>query len=161
MHKERSEAAKTRGRVYPRTRPPSWGVLQRDPGEVRAFVVPDRKKPTVQAKIRENVHPPVSEVFHGRSPVLRGTHLRVRPRSRRPCRVATPGATSTPTAWSNPWSLLKRTLGGTYVAVAPFHLHRYVNEQVFRYNARKGTDGGRFLAVAGGRRSESGSPTRI
>ena len=48
----------------------------------------------------------------------------------------------------NFWSLLKRSLGGTYVAVAPFHLHRYVNEQVFRYNARKGTDGGRFLAVA-------------
>jgi hypothetical protein len=34
--------------------------------------------------------------------------------------------------------------------VAPFHLHRYVNEQVFRYNARKRTDGGRFLAVAAG-----------
>jgi ISXO2-like transposase domain len=50
----------------------------------------------------------------------------------------------------NFWSLLKRTLGGTYVAAAPFHLHRYVNEQVFRYNARKGTDGGRFLAISAG-----------
>ena len=35
------------------------------------------------------------------------------------------------------WSLLKRGLKGTYVAVEPFHLFRYVDEQVFRYNNRK------------------------
>lgn len=49
----------------------------------------------------------------------------------------------------NFWSLLKRSLGGTYVAVAPFHLFRYVAEQVFRFNARKWTDGERFRAVLG------------
>ena len=32
----------------------------------------------------------------------------------------------------NFWSLLKRGLKGTYVAVEPFHLERYVDEQVFR-----------------------------
>lgn len=37
----------------------------------------------------------------------------------------------------NFWSLLKRGLGGTYVAVEPFHLFRYLDEQVFRYNNRK------------------------
>lgn len=47
----------------------------------------------------------------------------------------------------NFWSLLKRTLGGTYVAVAPFHLFRYVSEQVFRFNSRKWSDGARFRAV--------------
>ena len=36
----------------------------------------------------------------------------------------------------NFWSLLKRGLRGTYVAVEPFHLDRYVTEQVFRYNNR-------------------------
>ncbi len=36
----------------------------------------------------------------------------------------------------NFWSLLKRGLRGTYVAVEPFHLYRYVDEQVFRYNNR-------------------------
>jgi hypothetical protein len=36
----------------------------------------------------------------------------------------------------NFWSLLKRGLNGTYVAVEPFHLDRYVDEQVFRYNNR-------------------------
>jgi transposase-like protein len=37
----------------------------------------------------------------------------------------------------NFWSLLKRGLKGTYVAVEPFHLDRYVDEQVFRFNNRK------------------------
>jgi transposase-like protein len=37
----------------------------------------------------------------------------------------------------NFWSLLKRGLGGTYISVEPFHLDRYVTEQVFRYNNRK------------------------
>ena len=34
----------------------------------------------------------------------------------------------------NFWSLLKRGLHGTYVSVEPFHLFRYLDEQVFRYN---------------------------
>ena len=54
----------------------------------------------------------------------------------------------------NFWSLLKRALRGTYVAVEPFHLDRYVDEQVFRYNNRATkdnplTDADRFaLAVS-------------
>jgi len=41
----------------------------------------------------------------------------------------------------NFWSLLKRGLGGTYVAVEPFHLFRYVDEQAFRFNNRKNDEG--------------------
>ena len=36
----------------------------------------------------------------------------------------------------NFWSLLKRAIRGTYVNVEPYHLHRYVEEQSFRYNER-------------------------
>jgi transposase-like protein len=36
----------------------------------------------------------------------------------------------------NFWSLLKRGLHGTYVSVEPFHLFRYLDEQMFRYNNR-------------------------
>lgn len=50
----------------------------------------------------------------------------------------------------NFWSLLKRTIKGTYVAVAPYHLCRYVAEQVFRFNNRKMGDGGRFKTVMRG-----------
>src|SRR5207247_5299031 len=47
----------------------------------------------------------------------------------------------------NFWSLVKRAIKGTYVNVEPFHLFRYLDEQAFRYNARKVTDASRFLAV--------------
>jgi hypothetical protein len=47
----------------------------------------------------------------------------------------------------NFFSLLKRTLKGTYVAVAPFHLERYLDEQTFRYNQRHTDDAGRFRRV--------------
>ncbi len=36
---------------------------------------------------------------------------------------------------------------GTYVSVEPFHLFRYLDEQAFRFNKRKNTDGQRFLEV--------------
>lgn len=49
----------------------------------------------------------------------------------------------------NFWSLLKRTLKGTYVSVDPVHLFRYLDEQVFRFNERKDNDAGRFAKVAG------------
>jgi hypothetical protein len=41
----------------------------------------------------------------------------------------------------NFWSCLKRGLAGTYIAVEPFHLFRYVDEQAFRYNNRKDANG--------------------
>jgi len=47
----------------------------------------------------------------------------------------------------NFWSLLKRSIKGTYVSVEPFHLFRYLDEQAFRYNARKTNDAGRFVRV--------------
>ncbi len=48
----------------------------------------------------------------------------------------------------NFWALLKRGIGGTYIAVEPFHLFRYVDEQAFRYNNRyEMNDGDRFIAV--------------
>ena len=45
----------------------------------------------------------------------------------------------------NFWSLLKRTIKGTYVSVEPFHLFRYLDEQAFRFNERKSNDATRFL----------------
>ena len=49
----------------------------------------------------------------------------------------------------NFWSLAKRTLSGTYVAVEPFHLSRYLDEQMFRFNNRLNKDdAARFGKVA-------------
>lgn len=48
----------------------------------------------------------------------------------------------------NFWTLLKRSIGGTYVSVEPAHLDAYVVEQVYRYNNRKDkNDSGRFSKV--------------
>ena len=50
----------------------------------------------------------------------------------------------------NFWSLLKRALKGTYIAVEPFHLFRYLDEQAFRFNNRVMNDSERFaLAIMG------------
>jgi len=50
----------------------------------------------------------------------------------------------------NFWSLLKRAIKGTYVSIEPFHLFRYLDEQAFRFNNRKGSDAMRFaLALKG------------
>ncbi len=40
---------------------------------------------------------------------------------------------------------LKRGINGTYVNVEPYHLFRYVDEQVYRFNHRKETDADRFM----------------
>jgi hypothetical protein len=47
----------------------------------------------------------------------------------------------------NYFSLLKRTIKGTYVSVEPFHLGAYLDEQSFRYNEREGVDADRFRTV--------------
>jgi transposase-like protein len=47
----------------------------------------------------------------------------------------------------NFWSLLKRTLKGTYVSVDPVHLDAYLDEQAFRFNEREHNDGARFRKV--------------
>jgi hypothetical protein len=49
----------------------------------------------------------------------------------------------------NFWSLLKRSIRGTYVSVDPHHLDRYLGEQTFRFNQRKDNDLGRFRSVLG------------
>ncbi len=55
----------------------------------------------------------------------------------------------------NFWSVLKRTIAGTYVAPRVQHLDAYLDEQVFRFNERTEKDGPRFtkaLKGADGRR---------
>lgn len=136
MHKKVREA-KIKGRG-PMDKTAVMGVLQRK-GEVRAFVVSNRKKKTLQAKVRENVEPG-SEIFTDALRSYEGLSPEYAHEAVDHAEMYVRGNVHT-NGLENFWSLLKRSLGGTYVAVAPFHLHRYVNEQVFRYNARKDTDG--------------------
>jgi len=50
----------------------------------------------------------------------------------------------------NFWSLLKRTIKGTYVHCEPFHLFRYLDEQAYRFNERSKDDSGRFVGAVSG-----------
>jgi hypothetical protein len=50
----------------------------------------------------------------------------------------------------NFWALLARVLEGTYVAVEPFHIEAYLDEQCWRFNNRKMNDGMRFNLAMGG-----------
>jgi transposase-like protein len=47
----------------------------------------------------------------------------------------------------NFWSILKRALKGTYIHTSPEHLFRYLDEQILRFNERKGNDAQRFNHV--------------
>ena len=111
------------------------GILERK-GKVRATVIPDRTKSVMQEHVRAHVEPG-SEVYsdehagnwrmdaeyvHG---VINHAEKYV------DGQIHTNGL-------ENFWSLLKRGLKGTYISVEPFHLFRYIDEQVYRYNNRIG-----------------------
>jgi transposase-like protein len=155
MHNERRvriQKIRTEKGVYP-NRTVVFGML--DSRKVRATVVGNLRRDVLQEQILQNithgatVHTDesgmyswmdrgekqyVHEVVNHATEYVRGS-------------IHTNGI-------ENFWSLLKRTLKGTYVAVEPFHLDRYVDEQVFRFNNRATrdnplTDADRFdLAVS-------------
>jgi transposase-like protein len=109
------------------------GILERG-GEVRAKVVPNRRKPLVQREVRENVTP-MSLLLTDRLQSYEGlirdyAHYMIDHAERYvDGKVHTNGL-------ENFWSLLKRGLKGTYISVEPFHLFRYLDEQTWRYNNR-------------------------
>src|ERR1700730_10687666 len=121
------------------------GVLERH-GEVRTFVVPTTKRRDTQAKVKENVEPG-SEVYTDTLASYSGLAAEYVHNVINHAEAYVNGRIHT-NGMENFWSLLKRTIKGTYVSTAPFHLFRYLDEQTFRFNARHANDGERFLAVA-------------
>jgi len=116
-----------------------FGALDRDLRKVRATVVPNVKRQTLQQQILSTIESGSTIYSDQATPYDRlgsgffvhetVNHMREYVRGQ----VHTQGL-------DNFWSLLKRGLTGTYVAVEPFHLDRYVDEQAFRYNNRATKD---------------------
>jgi transposase-like protein len=125
------------GRATKKT--PVFGILDREARQVRAHVIPEVKREVLMDAILSNIEKRstiysdgladyrplrnmefVHETVNHVSQYVRGE-------------VHTQGI-------ENFWSLLKRSLRGTYVAVEPFHLDAYVGEQVFRFNNRATKD---------------------
>lgn len=128
------------------------GARQRD-GEVRAAVVPNIHKGTLQAHVRENVEPG-SAVYSDALRSYSGLAADYAHEVVDHAETYVDGQVHT-NGIENFWSLLKRGLHGTYVSVEPYHLFRYLDERVFTFNLRDRTDYGRFAAVlsmAAGRR---------
>jgi len=120
------------------------GIMERD-GRVRASIVPDTGKATLQSGIRASVEAGaivytdahggysglnadfVHEVVdHAEKYVEGKIHIN---------------------SMENFWARLKRGLHGTYVSVDRCHLYRYLDERVFTFNHRKEDDLARFCQV--------------
>ena len=117
-------------------------VLERG-GRVRAKVIDRRRKPQLQAMVREHVEPKsalYSDALKSYDGLSEEYKHQVIDHAIEYVRenVHTNGL-------ENFWSLLKRGINGTYISVEPFHLFRYVDEQAFRFNNRNDMDdAGRF-----------------
>ena len=123
------------------------GVLQRG-GEVRTTVVANRKKTALQAEVRKHVEAG-SALYTDALLSYNGLAGDYAHQVVDHAVKYVDGKIHT-NGLENFWSLLKRSINGTYVSLEPFHLFRYLDEQSFRYNNRKLTDGERFdLAVKG------------
>jgi transposase-like protein len=130
-----------------RDKVPVLGILKRK-GRVRTSVVPDVTRQTLRGQVSANVAPGAqvftdawvgytgldseyvhSVIDHAKAYAIENVHTN---------------------GLENYWSLLKRTIKGTYVSVEPFHLFRYLDEQAFRFNYREDlNDHDRFdLAVS-------------
>jgi transposase-like protein len=151
MHKKKREQnIKGRGPVGKAV---VMGLLERHGGEdeaskVKAFVVADRKRKTLQPVVKDHVEPGSSVYtdslasYAGLSPEYVHEFI-----DHAECYVR--GAVHT-NGMENFWSLLKRCIKGTHVSIDPQHLYRYVDSEAFRFNNRKLNDGERFvLAVHG------------
>jgi transposase-like protein len=123
------------------------GLLDRETGKVRVKHVPNRKRGTLQQEVRANVNPG-SEIFTDELASYTGLETDYVHQFVNHAEKYVEGNVHT-NGIENFWSLLKRGLKGTYVSVEPFHLFRYLDEQAFRYNERKGNDGMRFIEAAG------------
>ena len=117
------------------------GMLERG-GKVKAEVIADRKGKALREVITKHVEPFTtlhSDEWTGYSSIEQDYDHQVINHLEKYVsgEVHTNGI-------ENFWSLFKRGLSGTYVAVEPFHLFRYVDEQAFRFNHRKDANGNKL-----------------
>lgn len=111
----------------------AFGILERG-GQVRVFAVPSRRKRALQGHIAEHVQEGTSiytDALMSYMGLNEKFHHEVIDHAERYVQgqVHTNGL-------ENFWSLLKRSLKGTYISIEPFHMFRYLDEQAWRYNNR-------------------------
>jgi len=113
---------------------PVVGILERG-GKVRTTVVPNRKKKALQAEVRKHVEAG-SALYSDALLSYEGLAGDFAHQVVDHAVEYVDGNVHT-NGLENYWSLLKRTISGTYVSVEPYHLFRYLDEQAYRFNNRK------------------------
>jgi transposase-like protein len=145
MHRSRARKLATvkqglgyENRIHHENKTAVIGILDRDSRQVRAKVVPDVKRETLQKEILKNVKYG-SRVYTDQAVAYDTLHRRYIHDTVNHADAYVKGQVHT-NGLENFWSLMKRNLSGTYVAVEPFHLDRYLDEQMFRFNNRATKD---------------------
>jgi transposase-like protein len=131
------------------------GIFDRTSREVRARVVPNTRRETLQREILANIEHG-SKVYTDEATAydnaLKSNYIH---ETVNHAETYVRGQVHT-NCLENFWSLTKRNLAGTYVAVEPFHLDRYLDEMMFRFNTcRTKNDSQRFrklMSQVAGRR---------
>jgi transposase-like protein len=148
MHKGK-RAAKIKGGTGVVGKVAVMGLLERHGPDghsrVTTKIVPNIKRRTLAPEVRQHVEPGgdvFSDALSSYNDLSRDNTHKVIDHAETYVRgkVHTNGL-------ENFWSLLKRAIKGTYVSVEPFHLFRYLDEQAFPFNTRKGPDASRFLTA--------------
>ena len=129
-----------------RGKTPVMGMFDRNTREVRAKVVPNTRRETLQTEIFNGINFG-SRIYSDQAVAYDSLKANYIHETVSHADEYVRGQVHT-NCLENFWSLTKRNLAGTYVAVEPFHLDRYLDEQMFRFNNRiNETDSQRFNKV--------------
>ena len=128
----------------PSKKTPVFALVERQ-GRVRSFALPSVTSKNLREIIRENVSSDsrmMTDEYHGYRGLRKEFASHDTITHSRGHYVRGEVTTNTIEGY---FSLLKRGLNGTYHHVSKHHLHRYLDEFDFRYNARKTDDAARYL----------------
>lgn len=140
MHRERKIRSQQCGQKGDKTI--VMGIMERG-GTVRTKVLANRKRHAVETQLREHVEPG-SELYTDALQSYAFINDEFQHQVIDHAISYAEGKVHT-NSMENFWSCLKRTLGGTYVSIEPFHLKSYLDEQAFRFNNRNMNDLNRFV----------------
>jgi transposase-like protein len=115
-----------------------FGILDRESRQVRAKVVPNVKREVLQNEILKNVNHGAT-IYSDQAVAYDKLKENYIHETVNHIDAYVKGNVHT-NGLENFWSLTKRTLSGTYVAVEPFHMDAYLDEQIFRFNNRATKD---------------------
>ena len=121
------------------------GLLERH-GEVRAMVVPNTKRKSLQGEVYKHVEQGstvYSDALRSYNNLEKTTLIKLSTTRRS---TLTGKFITTASKTSGACSSVR--LAVLIFRVEPFHLFRYLDEQAFRFNNRKGNDSDRFIKAA-------------